>query len=158
MKHAYCQSPWWWLWIPHKDVESNPTFHIPQRCQFETSHKSVCVRQLKFQTSHGCVYASFLKYRGCKMGINIILSEEISNLQDDTNSLSTSDAPYLMRFSGNLIVSSFSTQVTIRDSTQGCDFHAHFPHSPRVVNWNSKQGCVSSTPFKIPHKQLMCCV
>ena len=53
-------------------------------------------------------------------------------------------------------VSSPSTQVTIWDSTQGCDFHTHFPHSPQIVNWNSTQGCVSNTPFQIPHKQLMC--
>ena len=88
------------------------------------------------------------------MDIYIMESEEFSCLQDDTSSLSTSDAPYLMRISEILIVSSFSTPVTIWDSTQGCDFQAHFPYSPRVVNWNSKQGGVSSTPFKIPHEQL----
>ena len=47
------------------------------------------------------------------MGIYLMGSKEIESLQDDTSSLPISDAPYLMRISGNLIVSSPSTQVTI---------------------------------------------
>ena len=47
------------------------------------------------------------------MGIYIMESKEISSLQDDTSSLSTYDAPYLMRISGILIVSLPSTQITI---------------------------------------------
>ena len=47
------------------------------------------------------------------MGIYITKSKENKRLQDDTSSLSTFDAPYLMLISGNLFVSSPSTQVTI---------------------------------------------
>ena len=47
------------------------------------------------------------------MGHYIMESKEISNFQDDTSSLSTSDAPYLLRISENLIVPLPSTQVTI---------------------------------------------
>ena len=119
---------------------------------------SVCVRLLTFPTSQGCVYAPCLNYGGCSMGIYVKESKVISSLHYDTSSLTTFDAPYLMRISENLIVSLPSTQVTIWDSTHGCDFHTHFPHSPQVVNWNSTQGCVSSTLFQIPHKQLKFCV
>ena len=114
----------------------------------------VCVRValLKFPTIHGCVYKSCLNnYICCCIGIYIMESKGISSLQDDTSSLSTLDAPYLMLISGNLIVSSPSTRITIWDTTLGCDFHTHFPHSPQVVNWNSTQECVNRAHlFKFP--------
>ena len=136
MKHAWYQSLWRWLRIPYNDVFIKPNFsHSPQVAIWNSTQ--VCVRETAYipHKPHLCVaFALCLNYRGCCMGIYIMECKEFSCLQDDTSSLSTSDAPYLMRISEILIVSLPSTQVTIWDSSQGCDFHAHFPHTPRVVN------------------------
>ena len=126
------------------------------------NYTQVCVRETVHipHKQRLCVACELcLNNRGCCMSIYIMESKEINSLQDDTRSLPISDAPYLMRISGNLIVSSPSTQVTIQDFTQGCDFHAHFFRIPHK-SWIEipHKGVHRSIPFQIPHEQLMCCV
>ena len=120
--------------------------------QFKIPHKDVCVCEATCIPHYArlCVWHPVLNYTGCSMrmlvgNVDYEMQVEYQSPGWDRFTFSIWGNPIYSAFVGKMIVSIHSPRIINWNSTQGCEFHTHYLHSPRVVNWNSTQGCVYQT-------------